>query len=42
MLGGIAQRFGVTVEDIAKWNKLTNVTIIHAGDQYVIYPKVIR
>ena len=24
------------------WNKLTNVTIIHAGDQYVIYPKVIR
>ena len=42
VLSGIAQRFGVTVEDIAKWNKLTNVTIIHAGDQYVIYPKVIR
>ena len=42
MLGGIAQRFGVTVEQIKQWNKLTNVNIIHAGDQYVIYPKVIR
>ena len=42
VLGGIAQRFGVTVNEIAKWNNIKNVNIIHAGEKYTIYPKIIR
>ena len=42
VLSGIAQRFGVTVSQIAQWNNLKNVDLIHAGDKFTIYPTKIR
>lgn len=42
VLSGIAQRFGVTVNQIAQWNNLKNVNLIHTGDKFTIYPTIIR
>ncbi len=42
VLGGIALRFGVTVNQIAQWNNIKNVNLIHAGEKYTIYPTIIR
>ncbi len=42
VLSGIAIRFGVTVEQIAKWNDVKNVNLISAGQKLTIYPTVIR
>lgn len=42
VLGGIAQRFGVTVNQIAQWNSIKNVNVIHTGDKLTIYPTRIR
>ena len=43
-LSGIALRFGVSVQDIQKWNpnEIKNVNVIYAGHQIVTYPKIIR
>ncbi len=44
VLSGIAIRFGVTAEQIKKWNpdKIKNIDTIYAGSQLIIYPKVFR
>ena len=42
VLSGIAIRFGVTVDQIAKWNNIKNVNVINAGQKFTIYPTVIR
>ena len=42
VLSGIAVRFGVTVAQIAQWNNLKNVNLIHAGEKFTIYPTIIR
>ena len=42
VLGGIALRFGVTVEQIATWNKIKDVNLIYAGQKLTIYATVIR
>jgi len=42
VLGGIAMRFGVTVEQIASWNQIKNVNLIYANQKLTIYPTIIR
>lgn len=42
VLGGIALRFGVTVAQIAQWNNIKNVNLIHAGQKFTIYPTIVR
>ncbi len=42
VLSGIAIRFGVTIEQIAKWNNIKNVNLICAGQRLTIYPTIIR
>lgn len=42
VLGGIALRFGVTVQQIANWNQIKNVNLIYAGQKLTIYPNIIR
>ncbi len=42
VLGGIAIRFGVTVQQIASWNNIKNVNLIYAGHKLTIYPTIIR
>lgn len=42
VLSGIAVRFGVTVDQIKQWNNIKNVNLIHAGEKYTIYPRIIR
>ena len=42
VLGGIALRFGVTVNQIAQWNNIKNPDRISIGQKLVIYPSVIR
>ena len=43
-LSGIAIRFGVTPEEIMKWNpdKIKNINMIYAGQIITIYPKIFR
>ena len=43
-LSGIAIRFGVTPQDIQMWNpdKIKNVNVIIAGQQIIIYYKILR
>ena len=43
-LSGIAIRFGVTPQEIQKWNpeKIKNINTIIAGQQITIYPKILR
>ncbi len=42
VLGGIALRFGVTVQQIASWNNIKNVNLIYTGQKLTIYPTIIR
>ena len=42
VLSGIAIRFGVTVEEIVKWNKLKDPNFIMAGQKLTIYARVLR
>ena len=42
VLSGIAIRFGVTIEEIATWNKIKDVNLIYAGQTLTIYPRVLR
>lgn len=42
VLGGIALRFGVKVEQIAAWNQIKNVNLIYAGQKLTIYPTILR
>ena len=42
VLGGIALRFGVTVDQIATWNKIKDVNLIYSGQKLTIYATVIR
>ena len=37
VLGGIAIKFGVTVDQIAKWNQIKDVNMIYAGQKLTIY-----
>lgn len=37
VLSGIAIKFGVTVEQIAKWNQIKDVNMIYAGQKLTIY-----
>ncbi len=43
-LSGIAIRFGVTPQEIMLWNpdKIKNINTIYAGQQIVIYYKILR
>ena len=43
-LSGIAIRFGVTPQEIQLWNpdKIKNINVIYAGQQIIIYPKILR
>ncbi len=43
-LSGIAIRFGVTPEEIMRWNpdKIKNINMIYAGQIITIYPKIFR
>ena len=43
-LSGIAIRFGVTPQDIQMWNpgKIKNINVIIAGQQLIIYYKILR
>ena len=42
VLSGIAIRFGVTVEELVKWNKLKDPNFIMAGQKLTIYARVLR
>ena len=42
VLGGIALRFGVTVNQIAQWNNLKNPDFISVGQKLTIYARAIR
>ena len=42
VLGGIALRFGVTVQQLAAWNQIKNVNLIYAGQKLTIYPTILR
>ncbi len=42
VLSGIAIRFGVTVDQIAKWNNIKNVNLIITGQKLTIYPRILR
>ncbi|MBR4578877.1 MAG: LysM peptidoglycan-binding domain-containing protein [Oscillospiraceae bacterium] len=42
VMSGIAIRFGVTIEEIATWNKIKDVNLIYAGQTLTIYPRVLR
>ena len=42
VLGGIAIRFGVTVQQIAGWNNIKNVNLIYAGQKLTIYATIKR
>ncbi|MBI1319908.1 MAG: LysM peptidoglycan-binding domain-containing protein [Candidatus Hydrogenedens sp.] len=33
----IAKKYGVSVDDFLKWNKLTKKSVLHIGEKYVIY-----
>lgn len=37
--GAIAQRYGVSTKDLLAWNKLTARSVLHIGDELVVYPK---
>ena len=41
-LSGIAIRFGVTVDEIAKWNNIKNVNLIIVGQKLTIYARILR
>ena len=43
-LSGIAIRFGVTPEEIMRWNpdKIKNINMIYAGQIITVYPKIFR
>ena len=43
-LSGIAIRFGVSVQDIQRWNpnEIKNVNVIYANHLLAIYPKILR
>ncbi len=42
VLSGIAPRFGVSVEEIARWNNIKDVNFIRAGQKLVIYARILR
>ncbi len=42
VLSGIANRFGVTYNQIAAWNNIKNPDYIQVGQKLTIYPAVIR
>lgn len=35
----IANKYGVSIDDFLEWNKLTRRSVLHIGDQYVVYVK---
>ena len=42
MLSGIALRFGVSVEEIQRWNGIVNPNYIVVGQKLTIYARIIR
>ena len=42
VLSGIAPRFGVTVDEIVKWNNLKNANVISVGQKLTIYARTLR
>ena len=42
VLSGIAIRFGVTVDEIVKWNKLKDANFITVNQQLTIYARILR
>ena len=42
VLSGIAIRFGVTVDEIVKWNNIKDPNFIMANQKLVIYARVLR
>ena len=41
-LSGIAIRFGVSVDEICRWNGIKDPNFIMAGAKLVIYPRIYR
>jgi LysM repeat protein len=42
VLSGIAIRFGVTVDEIVKWNNIKDPNFIMAGQLLTIYARILR
>ncbi len=42
VLGGIAQRFGVTIAELQSWNNIPNPDFIRVGQKITVYPRIIR
>lgn len=42
VLSGIAPRFGVSVDEIVRWNNIKDANFIRTGDKLVIYARILR
>jgi hypothetical protein len=42
VLKGVALRFGVTAEQICRWNNLQTTDLIYPGQKLTLYPTILR
>ena len=42
VLSGIAPRFGVSIDEIVRWNNIKDPNFIRTGDKLVIYARILR